>query len=204
MVLPTTQEPGSQGGRHSDVIPCLTGNMVWSLLKLGYKEDERVREGIEWIARYQRFDDGIATKPKGWPYDRYEMCWGTHSCHSGVVKALKALSAVPAKQRNKGIKDAIIRGREYILSHHIYKKSHDLKVVSKPGWLKLQFPLMYQTDILEVVGILFDLGTNDDRMKDAIERIASKQDGNGQWNLEATFNGRFWTTFKGKTCQVNG
>ena len=24
------------GGRHSEVIPCLTGNMVWSLIRLGY------------------------------------------------------------------------------------------------------------------------------------------------------------------------
>jgi hypothetical protein len=27
------------GGRHSGVIPCLTGNMVWSLIRFGYLED---------------------------------------------------------------------------------------------------------------------------------------------------------------------
>ena len=190
---------GGLGGRHSDVVPCLTGNMVWSLLKLGYHKDERIQKGIEWITKYQRFDDGVATRPKGWPYDRYEMCWGTHSCHSGVVKSLKALSAIPTKQRNKDIKDTIKRGGDYILSHHIYKKSHDLEKVSKPGWLRLQFPLMYQTDILEIAGILLDLGTKDERMKNAIERIASKQNRKGQWNLEATFNGKFWTNIEKKS-----
>jgi hypothetical protein len=62
---------GTLGGRHSDVIPCLTGNMVWSLSKLGYCKDERIQKGIEWITKYQRFDDGVAMKPRGWPYDRY-------------------------------------------------------------------------------------------------------------------------------------
>jgi hypothetical protein len=30
------------GGRHSEVIPCLTGNMVWSLIRFGYMDDPRV------------------------------------------------------------------------------------------------------------------------------------------------------------------
>lgn len=47
------------GGRHSEVIPCLTGNMVWSLIRLGYLEDPRVQLGIDWIVNYQRFDDGV-------------------------------------------------------------------------------------------------------------------------------------------------
>lgn len=67
----------SGGGRRSEVIPCLTGNMVWSLMKLGYLSDPRVERGIDWITRYQRFDDATADPPQGWPYDKYEMCWGT-------------------------------------------------------------------------------------------------------------------------------
>jgi len=35
------------GGRHSGVIPCLTGNMVWSLIRLGYLRDPRLERGIE-------------------------------------------------------------------------------------------------------------------------------------------------------------
>jgi hypothetical protein len=36
-------------------------------------------------------------------------------------------------------------------------------------------------------------------MKDTIERIASKQNRKGQWNLETTFNGRFWTNIEKKS-----
>jgi hypothetical protein len=181
----------SAGGRHSEVVPCLTGNMIWSLAKLGYLHDERIQRAIRWVTTYQRFDDGDAVAPRGWPYDRYEMCWGTHSCHMGVVKSLKALSALPAAGRSQAATQAIRSGCEYVLRHHIYKKSHALEKVSKPGWLKLQFPLMYQTDVLEVAGILLDLGVKDGRMDDAMELIARKQDESGRWALEGTFNGRF-------------
>jgi hypothetical protein len=192
------QRADGTGGRHGEVIPCLTGNMVWSLVKLGFLVDERVRKGIEWITRYQRFDDGAAAKPTGWPYDRYEMCWGRHSCHLGVVKALKALSAIPARQRNKDITRSISNACEYLLAHHLYKRSHDLSKVSKPGWLRLQFPLMYQTDILELADILVDLGVRDERMADAVELIQSKQNEKGQWPLESTLNGRFWVSIERK------
>jgi hypothetical protein len=192
------QQSGGLGGRHSEVIPCLTGNMIWSLLKLGFLGDERVRKGIEWITRYQRFDDGAEKKPTGWPYDRYEMCWGRHTCHLGVVKSLKALSAIPKKQRNKATKATISNACEYLLAHRIYKQSHDLTKVSKPGWLKLQFPLMYQTDILEITDLLVELGIRDERMEDALERIVSKQNEKGQWNLESSLNGKFWTNVERK------
>jgi hypothetical protein len=172
--------------------------MAWSLLKLGYQDDERVERAIEWIAMYQRFDDDSAMKPEGWPYDRFEMCWGRHSCHMGAVKALKALSIVPAKKRTKAVSNTIERGCEYLLAHHVFKRSHDLRMTSKPGWLKLQFPLMYQTDILEITGILLDLGIRDERMSEAVERIASKQNEKGRWALEATFNGRYWSSIEKK------
>jgi hypothetical protein len=192
------QRGDSPGGLPSEVIPCLTGNMIWSLLKLGFLGDERVQKGIEWITTYQRFDDGAARAPKGWPYDRYEMCWGRHSCHLGVVKALKALSAIPAKHRNRDIKETLAKACEYLLAHHIYKRSHDLAKVSKPGWLKLQFPLMYQTDILEIADLLIGLGIRDERMEDALSLIAAKQNEKGRWNLESTLNGKFWTSIERK------
>ena len=178
------------GGRHSEVIPCLTGNMIWSLIKLGYLNDERIKKCVEWICKYQRSDDGISDVPKEWPYNRYEMCWGKHTCHMGVVKSLKALSAIPKGKRDKSVIEKIQTLSEYMLIHHIYKKSHDLKSTSKPGWLKLGFPLMYQTDILEILEILVELDYRDSRMEEAIEKLRAKQNNEKRWDLENTFNGR--------------
>ncbi len=196
------------GGRHSEVIPCLTGNMIWALIRLGLLEDPRIKRGIDWIVTYQRFDDRVRKAPKSWPYDRFEMCSGRHTCHMGAVKALKALAEIPASKRSKEVNETIKNGVEYMLIHHIHKRSHNLNRVSRPGWLKFGFPLMYQTDALEILGILTKLGYNDKRMQEAIDLVISKQDRQGRWKLENTYNDRFqvnierrgkqskWITFK--------
>jgi hypothetical protein len=186
------------GGRYSGVLPCLTGNMVWSLVRLGFMEDPRVQRGIEWIVKYQRFDDGEAWPPKIWPYEKATYCFGKHSCFMGVVKALKALAEIPVEKRSEAAVGTLNRGAEYLLKHHVHKKSHDLTRVSKPSWLRLGFPLMYQTDMLEILGILTHLGCRDGRMQEAVELVVSKQDELGRWKLENTFNGRFQTSIEEK------
>jgi len=186
------------GGFHSKVIPCLTGNMIWSLIRFGYLSDPRIHKGIDWIVKYQRFDDGLKEAPKGWPYDKAENCWGKHTCHMGIVKALKALAEIPDDKRSENIKNRIEKGAEYILSHNIYKRSHDLSQVSKPGWLRFGFPNMANTDALEILGIMAKLGYKDRRMQVAINLVRSKQDKNGKWMLEHTYNGRFQVNIEQK------
>ena len=176
------------GGRLSEVIPCLTGNIVWSLLRFGYLDDPRLQKGIDWLTRYTRFNDGAMDDPQVPPYDRYEMCWGKHSCHMGVVKALKAFGAIPEARRSPAVQETIQKAAEFMLIHHIHKKSHDLKRISKPGWLRFGFPLMYQTDALEILDILTGLGIKDPRMDEAITVIRRKQDEQGRWRMENTYN----------------
>jgi hypothetical protein len=189
------------GGRPGGVIPCLTGNMVWALIRLGYLEDPRIRRGLDWIVTYQRFDDAVREAPKGWPYDRFEMCFGRHTCHMGAVKALKALAEIPASKRSKEVNEMIENVVEYMLIHHIHKRSHNLARVSKPGWTKFGFPLMYQTDALEILGILTRLGYKDERMKEAVDLVVAKQDHQGRWKLENTFNDRFQVSIERKCKQ---
>ncbi len=176
------------GGRINEVIPCLTGNMVWSLICFGYLDDPRLQRGIDWITRYMCFNDGAEDTPQVPPYNRYEICWGKHTCHMGVVKALKALSAIPQARRTNEINKMIHEAAEFLLIHRIYKRSHDLSHTSKPGWLKFSFPLMYQTDVLEILDILTQLGIADNRMNDAVTIILAKQDEMGRWRTENTSN----------------
>jgi hypothetical protein len=176
---------------HRGVFPCLTGNMVWSLIRLGYFGDRRVESAVDWINTYQRFDDGIARSPTGWPYEKLESCWGRHTCLLGVVKALKALAAIPTCRRSPCTEKTISKGAEFLLKHNLFKRSHDLRHIAKRDWIKLGFPLLWDTDILEMAGILAGLGYKDERMNSAMGRLVSKQDHGGRWRLERTFNGRF-------------
>lgn len=112
------------GGRITEVIPCLTGNMVWSLIHFGYLDDPRLQKAIHWITRFMRLNDGVENNPQIPPYDRYEICWGKHTCFMGVVKALKGLSAIPQEKRTNEVNDTINRIVEFLLIHHIFKRSH--------------------------------------------------------------------------------
>ncbi len=175
------------GGRITEVIPCLTGNMVWSLIRFGYLDDPRLQKSIDWITKYMRFNDGTEDDPQTPPYDRMEPCWGRHTCHMGVVKALKAFSAIPEERRTQAVQTTIDLAIEFMLIHHIYKRSHQPDRVSKPGWLKFGFPLMYQTDALEILDILSALGVRDARMSEALDLVVSKQDDMGRWKAENTY-----------------
>lgn len=207
-ILKNSQDPNRGGFAHCRtkkgtgtpgmVIPCLTGNMIWSMIRFGYFKDLRIQKGIEWITKYQRFDDGDAIYLEDWPYKGHKACFSTHSCHMGVVKALKALSEIPKNKRNIEVNNTIKRAVDYLLLHHIYKRSHNLSKVSKPGWLKLGFPHMYQDDILEILNILTDLKVHNERMQDAVDIVVSKQDKQGRWILENTFNGRYITNIETK------
>jgi hypothetical protein len=188
----------SEGGSHDRIIPCLTGNMIWALIRFGFLEDPRVQQGIEWILKYQRFDDGIKKTPQGWPYEKYKNCWGRHTCHMGVVKNLKALSEIPPNKRANSIRNFIEKAVDYILIHHIYKQSHNLDIVAKQEWTKFGFPLMWKIDALEILDILTKLGYHDERMQDGIDLILSKQNSNGRWTLEKTFNGRMQISIEKK------
>ncbi len=186
------------GGLHSRVIPCLTGNLTFSLIRLGYLDDRRVRHAIDWITTYQRFDDAEGDAPSGWPYEPLEMCWGRHTCHMGAVKALKALAEIPPESRSAEVRRTLADGVEFLLKHHVHRRSHDLRRDSKPGWRRLGFPLMYQTDVLEILGILTGLGVRDARMDEALALLAAKQDAEGRWKLQDTFNGRFIVDIEAK------
>jgi hypothetical protein len=185
------------GGDPAAVLPCLTGNMVFSLIRFGYLNDPRVQKGIEWITKYQRFDDGDTLPPKAWPYHKFETCWGKHTCYLGVVKALKALAEIPSTKRTTSVNSTIDRCIEYILKHRIYKRSHEPDQIANDRWTQLAFPRMWNTDFLEILLLLTQFGVKDVRMQDAVKLLEEKQL-NGKWILEKTYNGRYQTRIEQK------
>jgi len=177
------------GGRKDQVLSCLTGNMAFSLIQLGYGEDRRVKKALDWITTYQRYEL-VSRAPRVWPY-LYERCWCDHTCRSGAVKSLKALAEVPEGARTKEMRARIEKGAEYLLTQHIFRKPPDLVEVSRKEWLNLGFPLMWNTDVLEILWILVRLGIRDERMREAVEAVLSKQGEDGRWRQENRFEGRF-------------
>jgi hypothetical protein len=180
----------NDGGDHEKVIPCLTGNMEFSLIRFGYLNNPLVQQGIEQIAKYQRFDDGIEQAPQGWPYTRFKNCWGKHTCHMGAVKALKALAEIPVDKRNEAVNETIKKGAEYLLMHRLYKSSRDPAVVAKRFWVNFGFPTLWKIDALEMLDVMVKLGYRDARLQDAIDLVISRQDEQGCWKMEKSWNSR--------------
>ncbi len=158
--------------------------MVWSLAKLGYRDDPRVLKALSFLVDTMVTNDGIEVEKQRPPYDRYEECWGSHTCFMGVVKSLKAYSAFSKESWSAAMHAKYDQLVEFLLIHHLYKRSHDLHRVAKPGWRSFGFPMMYQSDVLEILDILTSLGVQDERMEEAIELVESKQDEKGRWKAE--------------------
>ena len=81
----------------------------------------------------------------------------------------------------------------------MFRRSHDLTKGFEAGLEALRLPLMYQTDALEILGILAKLGRGgDEGAREARALVASRADDQGRWRLQQTMNGRFWVDIETK------
>ncbi len=182
--------PHGVGGMPKGEHPCMTGKMIWALIRFGYLNDARIQQGIDWIVTYQRFDDGEQKRPpEGWPYS-WRGCWGKHTCFRGVVKNLKALAEIPKDRRSERVTQTIKKASEFILTHQVYRRSHRPDEVIRAEWQQFIFPQFGDIDVLEILLILTALGYRDSRMQDAINFVISKQNEQSRWPLERSYHGR--------------
>jgi len=177
-----------KGGGNSNTLPCLTGNMIRVLYHFGYEEDPRLEQAVTWLLDHIFLFDGEGAGLAHPIAKSKESCWGRHTCFHGAIKYLKGLAAIPQQNRNQRIKEGISALSEFFLLHHVFKRSHDLSIVSKPGWTKFGYPLMYQTDALEILDILTSLDIKDPRMQEAVDLVRTKQGNDGRWTAQGTAN----------------
>jgi hypothetical protein len=180
----------------ASIIPCLTGNMTWAMLRMGYPLTGKLESAVDWMVRIPRFIDGDSPAPVGEEYKHRQNCWGKHTCISGIVKILKALAEIPEEERTLQINKVIQDISEFLLKHHLYKKSHNLTEVSKKRWPLLGFPWLWDTDVLEMLDILTRLKIKDPRLEDAINLVKSKQMENGRWIQEWGFRDQLRVPFE--------
>jgi len=161
--------------------PCVTGNMARTLTAFGFGEDARVREMFEWLVRTQLPDGGWNCEPGPWGKEVF------HSSFMSTIEPLWAFSELPRQKWPKGAKEVVEKGCEFILMHRLYKSDKTGKVI-QDDWPKLHFPLFYEYDILHGLRVLTLLGHgNDERMKDAVDLLLSKQLHDGTWPMEDSY-----------------
>jgi hypothetical protein len=190
----------------SGTIDCLQGNMLWSLMELGYN-DPRMDSAYEWMARTTTGEGIAPMKEKHAPVRYFAgKCGPTFACGAnnklpcawGGVKVLLALSKLPVEKRSELIERAIHHGVDFFFSVDPSTAKYPNGWAEKPSgnWWKFGFPVFYVTDILQIAEALVGLGyAKDPQLANTLELISSKQDEKGRWLLEYNYDGKTWMRF---------
>jgi len=160
-------------------LSCLTGNLASALIRIGYKDDDRVQKALDWLIKIQNQDGGWLC-----PYWKAHVK-DKHGCFHGTICALEAFSEVKGNNRTSEMKRTIQRASEFLLMHRLYKADHhDYQIINR-SWLKFSFPRLAGYDVLRGLDILTKLSyVNDERLDDAVKLLLRKRNSNGTWNLE--------------------
>lgn len=156
---------------------CYDAMTTWALLRLGYAGDNRLQRAIEFIARMIE--------------EANFKCHfnGNQPCAWGAVKTLRAFAEVPDVWRTPDVLSAIEHGVNFILDGNLAQANYPTKPhgsVSKQ-WSRFGFPRGYQSDILEALFTLIQLGYGHDvRLKPALDIVISKRQADGTWKLDET------------------
>lgn len=178
----------------SNVIHCLNGNLLYALIRLGWLDDPRVQQALDWQARAITGEGSIQYYESGTNGPDFACAVNEKQpCGWGATKAMKALVAVPPERRALTVARALERGMEFLLRYDLAKADYPYTEKVSSAWFKLGFPLSYWSDVLETLAVLTALGYNGDpRLAEAYRWLLGKQDVQGRWKLENSLNGKMW------------
>jgi hypothetical protein len=195
----------SMDAKRTGMIHCLEGNLGAALIDLGWLGDERLDEALDWLARSITGEDIAPAEERSAPVRFYRsgnsapgFCCSANGhlpCAWGAVKAMLALGKVPESARTPAMQKAVEAGVEFLLSRDPAAADYPMAYSTKPSrsWFRFGYPIGYVTDVLQNLEALTALGCGGDpRLAAAVELLLSKQDAQGRWKLEYTYNGKTW------------
>lgn len=215
-VLDNTRAPQPYGGFSCNATPtylihCLQGNLCASLLALGFQDDPRLQQALDWLAR-SITGEGIAPAKQSKASPRYYrsgnsgpgfLCSAnSHSaCAWGAIPALEALSRVPIQRRTPAVRRAIAAGIEFLLGAELASGAYPTPTGGPPSasWFRFGYPIGYVQDVLHGLEVLTALGqVTDPIVLRAADLVAGKQDASGRWLMTYSYNGKMWSDVEGK------
>jgi hypothetical protein len=178
----------------SGVVHCLNGNLLAALIRLGWREDPRVQQALEWQAHAITGEASMHYLRSGTSGPEFACAINQQQpCGWGATKAMRALLAVPPGQRSPSVQRALERGAHFLLRYDLATATYPYSGKVSASWFKLGFPLSYWSDVLETLAVLVALGCGaDPRLEAAMHWLLNKQDAQGRWTLEHGLNGKMW------------
>jgi len=195
----------SMNGMPSGYIHCMAGNLGAALINLGWLGDQCLQTALDWQARTIT-GEGIADSTKrntDMRYYKSGTCGPLFACSInvglpcawGAVKAMLAFSKVPLSLSTRRMQAGIQQGISFLLNHDPAVADYPFGMGNRPNssWFKFGYPIGYITDVLQNLEALAALGqAQDPRLAHALELVLSKQDNQGRWALEYSYNGKTW------------
>jgi len=166
----------SYNGQPKGWLPCYTANAIYILVAFDYQDDPRVSKAVDYLLEHQ-LPEG------GW------LCTGrvrkTHSCFWGTAKVLRALARLPEGMRDSRVLAAEGRAIQFLLDSELYKANRRDFGPPHPHWFIFGFPLLVESDVLEMLELVAPWVTPDDpRIQEGLALVLSRQDEMGRWPTE--------------------
>ena len=190
---------------------CLTGNLTSALIDLGLYNGARLNAVLEWlvgatIGQGSRQSDEPNAAPfylkSGVSGPIFECSANNRlPCSWGGLKVMHALTRIPECDRTPHINQAIKVGTDFFFSRDPADADYPMGWSEKPNrsWWKFGYPVFYISDMLEILEVLSALGfAADARLDHAFQLLLDKQDDQGRWPLEYTYNGKTWVDVEEK------
>ena len=172
----------------SQTFICLSANTVRSLAALGLGEDERVQRTYQYIVETQRLDGGWIHSKSAQRGRRREYI---PSCPHATLNVLWALAEHPDLRDSQVARD----GAEVVLRHW-EERTRPYGWGIGSSWPRLKYPfiwygLLKYADALSRFAFLFLKG--DPRLREVVDLLIAKQDGEGRWWAESIY--KYWKGF---------
>jgi hypothetical protein len=201
----------SWSGIPSGFEQCMAGIMGAALIDFGWLSDQHLQIAMEWLAQTIT-GEGVADASNRDTNKRYYKSGNSAPlfvcsmnanlpCAWGAISAMVALSKVPPAHRTRNMQAAIIQGMDFLLSHDPAVADYPFGMGNKPNssWFKFGYPVGFITDVLQNLEVMAVLGqAQNPRLANALKLVLSKQDEQGRWKLEHTYNGKSWVDIEKK------
>lgn len=143
---------------------CCHSLVTRALLRLGYAQDGRVGQAVQFLVHWVDDGDFFCRYNKGYP------------CSSAVVKAILALSQIPRPLPSAAAEAAIHKCGEFLANGDLAHANYPTATEVSDHWFRFSFPRGYKTDILEaMLGLDAASYVGDERLRPAVDFIVSER-----------------------------
>ena len=173
---------------------CLLGYNIRTFVRLGYREDVRIKRSIDLMLQTIREDGGYLCD---WHEGKYKTRQ-VKSCIRGSVKCLLAFAELPEYWDHPRCRQLV----DYFLRRGgVYQSNHPGIFVNQ-DMQRFSFPITWRANLWEVLYALCKMGHgNDERLQSAWNVLESRADIEGRYQLDWTPTECPWKV--GKSGEIN-